>query len=224
MADEGLKPLVDCNLGSWRNWRNKLVLAGGTDGEFWCDSAFACGSRHLLDFKKQDDQNAILVFSSEGYYYEKGSSLIPQLKGQLSGKAKPVRIQERTGFAEYLVSAETLGEIQRALLELLNYFIREDFYEQPLYEIKVDTGKVGIEFTRTVAPGLQNFTDIYVWVGRGGFPLGFAIDMYDFRQGLFKWLRQDDELIRCGASEEELLGVYFSLEGDCEFVDKIALF
>ena len=223
MADEELRPLVDCNSGSWRDWRNRLILAEGADGKSWCNTAFMCGSRHLLDYRKQDDQNAILVFSSESFYHKRDSSLIQQFRGQLKGKAEFARIQERTGLAEYLVSVETLSEIQQALLKLLDYFIQEDFYEQPRYGIKVDTGKVGIEFTRTVAPGLQNFTDIYVWVGRGGFPLGFAVDMRDFRHSLFEWLRQDEDLGWCASVEEELLGVYFSLERDYKFADKIVI-
>lgn len=219
MADGELRPLVDCNSGSWRDWRNRLILAGGVDCESWCNSAFACGSRRLLAFKEQDDKKAILEFTLEGYYCVSGSSLVKRL----SSRVAPVRVEESTGFADYMVSIETLNEIQSALLELLDYFIRDDFYEQPPYGIKVDTGKVGIEFTKSVAPGLQNFTDICVWVGRGGFLLAFAVDMYDFRQGLFEWLSQDRELMYHGASEEDLLDVYFSLEQKLNFTDKIVI-
>lgn len=219
MADEEVKPLVDCNSGSWRDWRNRLILAGGVDCESWCNSAFACGSRRLWAFKEQDDKKAILEFTLEGYYCVSGSSLVKRL----SSRVAPVRVEESTGFADYMVSIETLNEIQSALLELLDYFIRDDFYEQPPYGIKVDTGKVGIEFTRSVAPGLQNFTDICVWVGHGGFLLAFAVDMYDFRQGLFEWLSQDRELMYHGASEEDLLDVYFSLEQKLKFADKIVI-
>lgn len=219
MAAEEVKPLVDCNSGSWRDWRNRLILAGGVDCESWCNSAFACGSRRLLAFKEQDDKKAILEFTSEGYYCVSGSNLVKRL----SSRVAPVRVEESTGFADYMVSIETLNEIQSALLELLDYFIRDDFYEQPPYGIKVDTGKVGIEFTKSVAPGLQNFTDICVWVGRGGFLLAFAVDMYDFRQGLFEWLSQDRELMYHGASEEDLLDVYFSLEQKLNFADKIVI-
>lgn len=223
MTDGELRPLVDCNSGSWRDWRNRLILAGGVDCESWCNSVFACGSRRLWAFKEQDDKKAILEFTSEGYYCVSGSSLVKQLKGQLSSRVEPLRVEEGTWFAEYMVSVETLNEIQNALLELLDYFLRDDFYEQPPYGIKVDTGKVGIEFTRSVAPDLQNFTDICVWVGHGGFLLAFAIDMYDFRQGLFEWLSQDRELMHCGASEEDLLDVYFSLEQKLNFADKIVI-
>ena len=219
MTDRELKPLVDCNSGSWRDWRNRLILAGCADCESWCNSAFACGSRRLWTFKEQDDKKAILEFTLEGYYCVSGSSLVKRL----SSRVAPVRVEESTGFADYMVSIETLNEIQSALLELLDYFIRDDFYEQPPYGIKVDTGKVGIEFTKSVAPGLQNFADICVWVGRGGFLLAFAVDMYDFRKGLFEWLSQDRELMHCGASEEDLLDVYFSLEQKLKFADKIVI-
>lgn len=39
MAAEEVKPLVDCNSGSWRDWRNRLILAGGVD----CESLISIG-------------------------------------------------------------------------------------------------------------------------------------------------------------------------------------